>query len=238
MITFIRAFATADLFGKLIFLSLFALSFLCWFLLLHKVWLTKRVSEIAERFQKALVGQTNRLLSLDLSHLPHPRRREIPHPMGQILTVVRQKTVEILKKNASVAEGSKPFLTRNDVELVESHALTTISSHIKRLESNLFLLTTIVSLAPFLGLLGTVWGMLITFTHLGSGGSPLSNTAVLGGLSTALTTTVLGLVIAIPALISNNYLKNKVRTLSSDMRDFLYQLLGQIELQYRKVEKE
>ena len=58
--------------------------------------------------------------------------------------------------------------------------------------------------------------------------------AVLGGISTALVTTVLGLIIAIPALVSYNYLKSTIGNYASDMEDFLYSLLSAIELQYRE----
>ena len=104
------------------------------------------------------------------------------------------------------------------------------------MEKNLFILSTIATLAPFLGLLGTVWGILVTFSQLHTGGSITSNSAMLGGLATALATTVLGLVIAIPALVAHNYLKNALKNYSSDMETFLYQLLSSIELQYRKVD--
>jgi biopolymer transport protein TolQ len=59
---------------------------------------------------------------------------------------------------------------------------------------------------------------------------------IIGGLSTALATTVLGLVIAIPALIAYNYLKHRVANYSSEMQDFLYELLSYLELQYRRVD--
>jgi biopolymer transport protein TolQ len=104
------------------------------------------------------------------------------------------------------------------------------------LEKDLFILSTSVTLAPFLGLLGTVWGILVTFSELQAGSSAGSNTAIIGGLSTALSTTVLGLVIAIPALIAYNYLKNNLRMFTSDMEDFLHNLISTLELQYRKVD--
>jgi biopolymer transport protein TolQ len=112
----------------------------------------------------------------------------------------------------------------------------TISAQNKALEKNLFMLSTIVALAPFLGLLGTVWGILVMFSGLHDGGGIGSNTSILGGLSTALATTVLGLIIAIPALVAYNYLKNHLRNYATDMDDFLTNLISQIELQYRKVE--
>jgi biopolymer transport protein TolQ len=150
--------------------------------------------------------------------------------------------VEILNKNIYFSsqnagkERAQVHLSHVDLEIVETHVLTTISAQTKKLEKNLFILSTIITLGPFLGLLGTVWGILITFSELNAGGSAGSNTAVLGGLSTALSTTVLGLVIAIPALVSYNYLRNSIKNYSSDMEDFLYQLLCSVELQYRKAD--
>jgi biopolymer transport protein TolQ len=61
---------------------------------------------------------------------------------------------------------------------------------------------------------------------------------IIGGLSTALATTVLGLVIAIPALIAYNYLKHRINNYSSEMQDFLYELLSYLELQYRRVDQD
>ena len=132
------------------------------------------------------------------------------------------------------AKDQTVYLSPADLELIESYGSTKISSQMKILDKNLFILSTIATLAPFLGLLGTVWGILITFAQLHQGASASSNSVMLGGLSTALATTVLGLVIAIPALVSYNYLKNTTKKLSSDMEDFLSDLLSTLELQYRK----
>ena len=100
------------------------------------------------------------------------------------------------------------YLSKGDIDLIESGIDGIILEQSKYLEKNLFILSTIITLAPFLGLLGTVWGILITFSNLHAGISSV-NTAVLWGISMALATTVFGLVVAIPALIAYNYLKNK-----------------------------
>ncbi|MBM3208613.1 MAG: MotA/TolQ/ExbB proton channel family protein [Chlamydiae bacterium] len=135
-----------------------------------------------------------------------------------------------------ISKDTPIYLSSTDLDLLESHVYTTISTETKILEKDLFILSTSVTLAPFLGLLGTVWGILVTFSELQAGGSAGSNTAIIGGLSTALSTTVLGLIIAIPALIGYNYLKNHLRMYTSDMEDFLHNLLSTLELQYRKVD--
>jgi biopolymer transport protein TolQ len=237
MDTFITAYTQSDFLGRVIILGLISLSIICWVVLIQKVWMTKQVENVSQAFYKAYQFNKDRLLHLDLSELPKPKSKNTPHPYGEIFRDLKEKTIEVLNKNHHFAKGQgEVFLSLSDLEIVESYALTTISSQIKRLEKNLFILSTIITLAPFLGLLGTVWGILVTFSELGSGGGAGSNMAVLGGLSTALATTVLGLIIAIPALISYNYLKNATKNYASGMEEFLYQLLSSVELQYRKAD--
>ena len=98
------------------------------------------------------------------------------------------------------------------------------------------MLSTIVTLAPFLGLLGTVWGILLTFSNLQMHSLTSGNSAVLAGLSMALATTVVGLIVAIPALVAYNYLKTSVKDIAADMENFSHRLLTTVEIQYRKVD--
>jgi biopolymer transport protein TolQ len=235
---FITAYDQSDLFGRLIILGLVFLSVLCWMLLLYKIWMTRHVQRVSHAFYHAYRKNKNALLQLDVKDLPKPLKSRVPHPFGELFSSLQSKTLEILNKNLyfSEKEKSSVHLSPADLEMIENSAWMTITAQIKQLEKNLFVLSTIVTLAPFLGLLGTVWGILMTFSQLQTGASISSNSAILGGLSTALVTTVLGLVIAIPALISYNYLKSTIKDYSSDMEDFLYDVLSTVELQYRKAD--
>ncbi|HEY2810204.1 MAG TPA: MotA/TolQ/ExbB proton channel family protein [Rhabdochlamydiaceae bacterium] len=235
---FTSAYAQSDVFGKSIILGLVFLSLLCWILLLYKIWLTRHVKRISAIFYQAYRKNKEDLLRVEIADLPSPKHPKVPHPFGEIFLTLKSKTCEILNKNLYFAQKEKGqvHLSPADLEMIETCTLTTLSSQIKGLEKNLFILSTIVTLAPFLGLLGTVWGILLTFSELQTGASIGSNSAILGGLSTALVTTVLGLVIAIPALISYNYLKTTIKDYASDMEDFLYDLLSTVELQYRKAD--
>jgi biopolymer transport protein TolQ len=76
----------------------------------------------------------------------------------------------------------------------------------------------------------------MTFSELSSGAQAAQNSAVIGGLSMALATTVMGLVIAIPALIGFNHLRQNLKNTQLDLETYLAKLLSQLELQYRKVE--
>jgi biopolymer transport protein TolQ len=236
---FVIAYDQSDFFGKVIMLGLFALSVACWVLLIYKIWMIRKVREISKAYQKACEQNASSLLSVDLSGFPKPKIALLPHPYGQILGSIKNKTIDALNKNRyflSQTGQKSVYLTSADFEFLESHGLTAISSQVKELEKNVYLLSTIAALAPFMGLLGTVWGILVMFSGLHGGGSISSNAAVLGGISTALVTTVLGLIIAIPALVSYNYLRNSIRSYSSDMDSFLSLIIDKLEIQYRKVE--
>jgi len=239
---FVTAYSQSDLFGKLIFLGLITLSIVCWIVLLHKIWLVRQVRKFSMAFRENFEEKKELLFNVDINDFPYSGIKEISNPFKEIFSSLKDKTLEILNKNLFFASQKtsqnqpQVYLSRTDLELIESHALTIISIESKKLDKNLFVLATVITLSPFLGLLGTVWGILITFAELHSGGSASSNSVILGGLSTALTTTVLGLLIAIPALIAYNYLKNSTKTFSSDMEDFLYELLSNVEIQYRKVD--
>ena len=238
--TFTGAYAQADFFGKLIFLGLFALSMVCWIVLLYKVWSLRQIKKCSKRFVQAILTKKESLFTLHIESLPKMIYRELPHPYSCIFTTLKEKTLEILDKNhfflKQLDPNSPVHLSPTDVELIETHLHAVMTNQKERLEKNLFILSTIKTLAPFLGLLGTVWGILVTFSELQTRTNIGSNSAILGGLSTALVTTVLGLLIAIPALVAYNYLRSSIRGYFSEMSNFSHHLLSTIELQYRKVD--
>ena len=88
-----------------------------------------------------------------------------------------------------------------------------------RLESNLIVLATAVSGAPFLGLLGTVWGVMDAFSGIAQAGQA-SLAAMAPGVSGALITTVVGLLVAIPAMFGYNFLTTSTRSFIVEMENF------------------
>jgi biopolymer transport protein TolQ len=84
------------------------------------------------------------------------------------------------------------------------------------------------SIAPFLGLLGTVWGVMNSFFDIGNQGSA-SLPVVAPGIAEALITTIVGLVVAIPALFFYNYLNHRTERLDNEMDEFREFLLGRLK---------
>lgn len=225
--TFFQAYIQADFFGKLIFFALFVVSCSCWIFLLQKFWMLKQTKMEAARFKKLALLHKEAVLNLT-SHSKNP--------FSVLYNTLKEQTLTLLDKNRFFHQGEKNYLSGSDIEFLESHLQIAIAKLKGTIEKNLFILSITKSLAPFLGLLGTVWGILVSFGQLQSGHSVNSNAVILGGLSTALTTTVLGLLIAIPALIAHGYLKSICKNLTLEMVDFSHFLLSTVELQYRKVD--
>jgi biopolymer transport protein TolQ len=223
-----NAYQGSDPFGKMIFLSLFLLSLITWVIILKKFFLHRDVkargSQLAGAFQKKRLNP----LGLEVG--------EALHPFAALYQILKAQTLELLQKNRAVLKKDAVTLSHTDMALIEAHLMSTVSAQTKELEKNLFILSTVVGLAPFLGLLGTVWGILLTFAELQAGAVVNASSAIMGGLAMALGTTVLGLIVAIPALIGYNYLKASITHFSADMEDFSHLLLASVELQYRQVD--
>jgi len=239
---FVEAYTQSDLLGKCIFIGLYLLSICSWVVLIHKLWLTHRIKRHAARFQEAFLLHKLSPLALDCEIASLQCAR---NPFLELYKTLKKHASELLTKNRHFnhlkndpsLSTSISYLSPSDVDVVASHLSSKVAYSIKELEQNLYILSTTVSLAPFLGLLGTVWGILTTFSEMQQhAGGGATHQVILGGLSLALATTVLGLLDAIPALIGYNNLKNSIRNFATDMEGFSNEILAAVELQYRKVE--
>jgi biopolymer transport protein TolQ len=225
----INAYQGSDLFGKAIFLTLIVLSVITWIIFLQKFFLQREIKQKGAQLVQLFQKKRSNPLAIEVG--------EVLHPFASLYHTLKEQTLALLQKNHSVmVEAAAVTLSASDIDLIEAHLMSAISAETKGMEKNLFMIATVVSLAPFLGLLGTVWGILLTFAELQAGVGANMNATVMGGLAMALGTTVLGLVVAIPALIAYNYLKAKISHLSADMENFSHLLLASVELHYRQVD--
>ena len=101
-----------------------------------------------------------------------------------------------------------------------------------RVETGMGRLATVVAIAPMLGLLGTVWGVLDAFANMGATGSATIATMA-PAIASALVTTVVGLLIAIPGVMLHNWLSAMLRDLLADMEGFADDLMGRIALEFQ-----
>ena len=129
--------------------------------------------------------------------------------------------------------GARPtVLSKLEIELVNGtceHALTEEETSV---EHGMTVIATVVALSPMLGLLGTVWGVLDAFAEMGSAGSA-SLATIAPSISSALVTTVVGLLIAIPGVVAFNKMNSDIRGIQNDMEGFADELTGRIACEFQ-----
>lgn len=224
----LASYQGSDFLGKLIFLSLLISSCLSWFFLLTDWIKLKKIQKNSLNIKQSFQKNQNQPLHFECL---------IQHPFQKIVTLIQQHAIAMLGKNKKVLKEESVYLANSDLEALRHHSFAHIGTVIQNLSKHLFLLATITSLAPFLGLLGTVWGILLTFSQLQSGLHLQAQSTMMGGLAMALGTTVLGLVVAIPALIGHNMIKSEIQKISYEMDEFSEILIHRLELHYKKVER-
>jgi biopolymer transport protein ExbB/TolQ len=123
-------------------------------------------------------------------------------------------------------------LNAREIELIRGTCDHALDEETIRLEKSMGIISTVVALSPMLGLLGTVWGVLDAFAEMGSAGSA-NLAAIAPSISSALVTTVVGLLIAIPGISAFNYMNGIIRDIASDMEGFSDQLINRIACEFQ-----
>lgn len=144
------------------------------------------------------------------------------------------KLTRVIKGSASAREAddhSLATLPLNGIDNIERAMNRACGTEVTKLESTLGFLATTGSASPFIGLFGTVWGIMHTFKGIGIKGSA-TLAIVAPGISEALIATAAGLAAAIPAVIFYNHYLNRVKAMTVEMDSFASELLNIIERHY------
>jgi biopolymer transport protein TolQ len=122
-------------------------------------------------------------------------------------------------------------ITRASFEAVKVVMEEAAAAEAMSLEKGMIVLSTAVAGGPFIGLLGTVWGVMETFAGIASAGSA-SLTAMAPGVAGALICTVIGLLVAIPAMFSYNFMVTTIRSITQELDGFAARYANQLEHRY------
>lgn len=132
---------------------------------------------------------------------------------------------------AYAKSGREAVLTDASINAIRATVDARLVRETQGLNSQMVLLTICIAGGPFLGLLGTVVGVMITFAAIAAAGDVNVN-SIAPGIAAALVATVAGLAVAIPALFGYNYLTSKISELTSDMHVFIDELVTRIAEQH------
>jgi biopolymer transport protein TolQ len=211
----------AGIIVKLVLLLLISFSVVSWGIILFKFFQVQRAKSDSERFMDffwkskrfdAIASQVDRFTNSPLTVLFNEGYSEL------------KKVVESDGKS----DGSALSTDLGGVENVSRALRRATNSEITRLEKYLTFLATTGSTSPFIGLFGTVWGIMTAFEGIGKTGSA-SLAVVAPGIAEALIATAIGLVAAIPAVMAYNHFQHKIRVLINEMDSFSTEFLNIVQ---------
>ncbi len=218
-----QAYANSNTMGQIIVWVQMGLSIVVWSVMIGKCFELRRLDASARYFRR-LFSKSPTLLDL------YFQRKRGTNPLVMIYTLSCEKLVSFLSSGpgvtASGIEGRR--LPEGKLDLVKGVAEETLSDQTIVVDGQMWLLAIGSSIAPLIGLLGTVWGILDAFQSMGAKGSALLSD-VAPGLSSALLTTVVGLFVAIPSAAGYNFLLEKTRRLGAYLDGFTDEFLGRLK---------
>ena len=147
--------------------------------------------------------------------------------MSNIFKSGYSTALEIKSESLSDYESNNIGFTSSQLESIRAAVDCSVADQALELEDQMGLLATAVSAAPFLGLLGTVWGVMDAFSGMADSGSAALS-AVAPGISGALLTTIIGLIVALPSMIGYNLLSSKIRHIAVQMDNFSQEFVSKI----------
>jgi biopolymer transport protein TolQ len=205
--------------AKAVLALLGVFSVVSWALIVDKWWQMRRVRSQTVSFLKAF--REGRRPSVVLSAAKKLRES----PIAQLYIAAHQEVSGLSEMVDHVLEDPEEGLGGERLDAVHRAMRRASALEIARLERYLPFLATTASATPFIGLFGTVWGIMSSFHGIGQQGS--ANLAVVApGISEALIATAMGLAAAIPAVIGYNYFVNRVRHWATEMEGFTMDLLN------------
>jgi biopolymer transport protein TolQ len=183
-----------------------------WFVIGSKTIFLSKAASRSAKFQDAF-WKTGRLDEIWRLSEASP-----PSPVGEVFRAGYTELAKLQKRRQEAPEAASEELL-GDIESVQRALDRARTTAITDMESRVPLLGTTASAGPFIGLFGTVWGIMNSFRNIGAKGS--ANLATVApGIAEALVATAIGLMAAIPAVMAYNYFSRRIRVLSAEMETF------------------
>jgi biopolymer transport protein TolQ len=222
--------AEMGFFAKIVLVILLFLSVVSWAITFNKIWLFRKVNSETQKFlsifrRRKSIAEVYRLC-VSLRNTP----------LSKMLEAGYKELEELSKKERNPNPGSHLSLESESRLGTEKEKLDVIrmtlerigSEEITRLEKAIVFLATTGNISPFFGLLGTVWGIVDAFASIGVRGSA-SLAVVAPGIAEALIATIVGLAVAIPAVMAYNFFNNKLKIISTQVDNFALEFLAAVE---------
>jgi biopolymer transport protein TolQ len=211
-----------------VLLTLAVLSIVCWAIILHKSWMFRRArrqtSSFLDVFRRSNKFSEVQAVCRSLGESPLVGLFQAGY--AELSAQLRQGGQTDLGDGPPAhprPPAGRPIL--KSLPAVDRALMRASVVEVNKLERRVPFLATVASIAPFVGLFGTVWGIMMSFLSIGAEGST-NITVVAPGIAEALIATAAGLAAAIPAVIAYNHFSSKIRLLAAEMDDFAMEFLN------------
>lgn len=208
-------------FGWVILLVLVIMSFMTWAIIFNK-WRTFKAAEAdGYRFQNTFRRRSNvrEAHSKCLLYKASPLTRVFEEGYREWESMIVAKA----EGNDDASDGVR--LEPDEMEAIDRILEKESNEQIKQMEKNVSFLATAANSAPFIGLLGTCYGIMNAFMNIGQQGSA-SLVVVAPGIAEALIATIVGLAVAIPAVMAYNWASTKLKFFADDLNNFSLEFLA------------
>ena len=205
--------------ARSILLLLAMFSLITWAVIFNRSFYFRRINSLNKRFRNVFDGLKT------ISQIEKVDKVYDDCPLGNLGKVSFKEYTRIVadaKSHSGVKDWS--FYLQNQFYMASERISADSAALSSKLDYGVFLLAIVSSIAPFLGLLGTVWGIMNSFYEIGNQGSA-SLPVVAPGIAEALITTIVGLAVAIPAAFFYNLFIHRAQRIEDSMDEFGDQLL-------------
>ena len=220
----VRLLAESSTVSKVVLLILAVLSIVSWGIILHKLWTFRRAARQSAQFLDVFrrSSKFSEVQAVCRSLEQSPLVGLFQAGYTEVTAQLRQALPAGAQANPP-APAARPIL--KSLAAVDRSLMRASVMELNKLENRISFLATTASIAPFIGLFGTVWGIMTAFAGIGQTGS--TSIAVVGQpIAEALIATAAGLAAAIPAVFFYNHLTQRVKLSAAEMDDFAMEFLN------------
>lgn len=208
---------------KFVILVLVFFSVMSWAIIGYKLLVLRKIEKESAAFHDLFWEKRQ------FAHVFNASKNYKHTPLAGIFAAAYNEITGLKK----AADGGEAWLRKEDLERFERILRKAMDSETAKLEYAVGFLATTGNTAPFIGLFGTVWGIMTSFRDIGAKGA--ANLAVVApGISEALIATAIGLLAAIPAVMGYNHIQTRIGRLSTEMSSFSSDIMNVLEKQAGK----
>ena len=215
--------ASAPVQAVLVILLIFSIA--SWAIILYKAWSFRRLEKQSATFIDVFRRSTkfSEVQAVCKSLGDSPLVGIFQAGYAELNAQLKQPAPAAAVAGSPASAAARPTL--RSITAVDRALLRASSVEVNKLEKRVPFLATVASVTPFIGLFGTVWGIMLAFFNIGQQGS--TDLAVVApGIAEALIATAVGLFAAIPAVYFYNHFTTKVKVYASEMDDFAFEFLN------------